>query len=335
MNNNMNKKMRMLIICAVFAMISSCKNYANSEDLKNLEQQNVKGKVKGFLDTKERIVSDDPTVYEIAEKLKEEEELKDKKENKQEKVEREEKQEAKEELIQSDDPNSHSNMQVVKTTRDSGGQQKEEQRKEEDKKEKEEREREEDLKRRRRERYKEDQKKMEERKKQLEKRRKEREEEAKENPLKKITKNKIKEAANKIDTIISNIDNIEREQDTTGKRVEDNVTYPIYDDITDAKDSIYIMWGENIDDSNIDDLFTNLRNIRYDLRGKIKDNNDTNKNIVKVSDIRNDLKNLKSYLEKIKVYLENSENEELILKAIKCAIFNEDCYYLKVNNQYF
>lgn len=323
----MNKKMRMFIICAVFALISSCKYYASSEDLKNLEQ-NVKGKVKGFLDIKERIVSDDPTVYEIAEKLKEEE-LKDKKENKEEKK-KEEKQETKEELIQGDDPNSHSNMQVVKTTRDSGGQQKEqrkeEDKKEEDKKEKEEREREEDLRRRRRERYKEDQKKMEERKKQLEKRRKEREEAARENPLKKITKNKIKEAANKIDTIISNIDNIERGQDTTGKRVEDNVTYPIYDDITDAKDSIYIMWGENIDDSNIYDLFTNLRNIREDLRGKIKDNNNTNKNIVKVSDIRDDLKNLKSYLEKIKVCLENSENEKLILKAIKCAIFNEDCY---------
>ncbi len=68
----MNGKMRMFIICVFFTLIISCKYYASSEDLKNLEQ-NVKGKVKGFLDTKERIVSDDPTVYEIAEKLKEEE----------------------------------------------------------------------------------------------------------------------------------------------------------------------------------------------------------------------------------------------------------------------
>ncbi|WP_215535822.1 outer surface protein ErpG [Borreliella bavariensis] len=45
----MNKKM--FIICAVFALIISCKNYAISEDLKNLEQ-NVKGKVEGFLEAK-------------------------------------------------------------------------------------------------------------------------------------------------------------------------------------------------------------------------------------------------------------------------------------------
>ncbi|WP_215535904.1 hypothetical protein [Borreliella bavariensis] len=46
----MNGK-RMFIICVIFALIISCKNYASSEDLKNLEQ-NVEGKVKGFLDTK-------------------------------------------------------------------------------------------------------------------------------------------------------------------------------------------------------------------------------------------------------------------------------------------
>ncbi|WP_187983455.1 outer surface protein ErpG [Borreliella bavariensis] len=51
----MNKKM--FIVCVVFALISSCKNYASSEDLKNLGQlgqleQNVKGKVKGFLEAK-------------------------------------------------------------------------------------------------------------------------------------------------------------------------------------------------------------------------------------------------------------------------------------------
>ncbi|WP_215538939.1 outer surface protein ErpG [Borreliella bavariensis] len=50
-------KKKMFIICVVFALISSCKNYASSEDLKNLGQlgqleQNVKGKVKGFLEAK-------------------------------------------------------------------------------------------------------------------------------------------------------------------------------------------------------------------------------------------------------------------------------------------
>ncbi|WP_412677241.1 hypothetical protein [Borreliella garinii] len=45
----MNKKM--FIICAIFALIISCKNYASNEDLK----QNVKG----FLD-KELMQGDDP-----------------------------------------------------------------------------------------------------------------------------------------------------------------------------------------------------------------------------------------------------------------------------------
>ncbi|WP_418885648.1 hypothetical protein [Borreliella tanukii] len=45
----MNKKM--FIVCVVFALIISCKNYVISEDLKNLEQ-NAKGKVEGFLEAK-------------------------------------------------------------------------------------------------------------------------------------------------------------------------------------------------------------------------------------------------------------------------------------------
>ncbi len=51
----MNKKMIMFIICAVFALILSCKNYASSEDLK----QNAKEQVEGFLD-KELMQGDDP-----------------------------------------------------------------------------------------------------------------------------------------------------------------------------------------------------------------------------------------------------------------------------------
>ncbi len=46
----MNKIMKNLIICAVFAMISSCKNYASGEDIK----QNVKEKVEGFLEAKKK-----------------------------------------------------------------------------------------------------------------------------------------------------------------------------------------------------------------------------------------------------------------------------------------
>ncbi|AEL19313.1 hypothetical protein [Borreliella bissettiae] len=44
----MNKKRKMFAIWFVFAMISSCKNYASGEDLK----QNLKEQVEGFLDTK-------------------------------------------------------------------------------------------------------------------------------------------------------------------------------------------------------------------------------------------------------------------------------------------
>ncbi|AEL70291.1 ErpG protein (plasmid) [Borreliella afzelii PKo] len=47
----MNKKMKMFIICAVFALISSCKNYAISKD----SEKNLKG----FLD-KELMRGDDP-----------------------------------------------------------------------------------------------------------------------------------------------------------------------------------------------------------------------------------------------------------------------------------
>ncbi|MGF7102186.1 hypothetical protein [Borreliella kurtenbachii] len=46
----MNKKM--FTICAVFALIISCKNYASGEDVKKSLEQDLKGKVKGFLDTK-------------------------------------------------------------------------------------------------------------------------------------------------------------------------------------------------------------------------------------------------------------------------------------------
>ncbi|WP_210377357.1 hypothetical protein [Borreliella garinii] len=44
----MNKKIRMFIVCSVFALIISCKNYASSKDLK----QGLKEQVKEFLDIK-------------------------------------------------------------------------------------------------------------------------------------------------------------------------------------------------------------------------------------------------------------------------------------------
>ncbi|WP_418906265.1 hypothetical protein [Borreliella tanukii] len=64
-----------------------------------------------------------------------------------------------------------------------------------------------------------------------------------------MTKNKIKKATNKIDTIISNIDNIKRKKEMPGQRIKNKGTYPIYDDIigSGARDSIHNMWGQNID----------------------------------------------------------------------------------------
>ncbi|AZA27243.1 MULTISPECIES: hypothetical protein [Borreliella] len=69
----MNEKIKMFIICAVFALIISCKNYASSKDLGNLEQH-VEGKVKGFLYTKkEELVGSLKTlVAEVSSKVKEE-----------------------------------------------------------------------------------------------------------------------------------------------------------------------------------------------------------------------------------------------------------------------
>ncbi|MGF7102298.1 ErpL protein [Borreliella kurtenbachii] len=74
----MNKKM--FIICAVFALISSCKNYASDKDEKKLEQ-NLEKKVEGFLDfagtkdgVKEKLMQSDEQVAQWSdekEKLKE------------------------------------------------------------------------------------------------------------------------------------------------------------------------------------------------------------------------------------------------------------------------
>ncbi|WP_418457486.1 hypothetical protein [Borreliella andersonii] len=47
----MNKIIKMLIICFIFALIISCKNFARYNDVKSLEQ-GLKKQVKGFLDTK-------------------------------------------------------------------------------------------------------------------------------------------------------------------------------------------------------------------------------------------------------------------------------------------
>lgn len=343
----MNKKMRMFIICSIFALISSCKYYASSEDLKNLEQ-NVKGKVRGFLDTKERIVSDDPTVYEIAKKLKEEE-LKDKKENKEEKEDfnkndlkdnedakvlkpepkpiplenKEPKVEIAEKMLKPELPEIPNLPAVVKPV----VKEKTEEEKAKDKEY-------EDLRRRRIEQYQKEEKARLERKKQREERKKIRELESKEKFLEVVTKGRISEISRKIDIITNDIDSInskslfEESMEVSGKEVEDKVTGAIYDDITNNRsngNSIYSDWGDYLeDDGKLYNLLDKeLEEARSSLRAKIKikeDNIEKNKDIVKISDIKEDLEKIKDKLKELKEYLQNSANKEEIQKIVKCLI---------------
>lgn len=344
----MNKKMRMFIICAVFALISSCKYYASSEDLKNLEQ-NVKGKVKGFLDIKERIVSDDPTVYEIAEKLKEEEELKDKKEKKEEKEDfnkndlkdnedvkvlkpepkpiplenKEPKVKIAEKMLKPELPEIPNLPVVVKPV----VKEKTEEEKAKDKEY-------EDLRRRRIEQYQKEEKARLERKKQREERKKIRESESKEKFLEGVTKGKISTVAKQIDKIIIDINSInpgsffEERMEVSGKEVEDKVTGAIYDDITNNRsngNSIYSDWGDYLEYNGklYNLLDKELEEARSSLRAKIKikeDNIEKNKDIVKISDIKEDLEKIKDKLKELKEYLQSSANKEEIQKIVKCLI---------------
>ncbi|WP_418905644.1 hypothetical protein [Borreliella japonica] len=338
MNKKMNKKMRIFIICAVFALIISCNNYTSGEDLKQNVKEQVKGikqgieierkikqgieeQVKGFLEKKEGIISDD----EIAKKLKEEE-LKEKKENKQEKkkeeekVEREEKQETKEELIQGDDPNNINQAQILQANSqdskleleavqqsESGGQQKEEEKKEEQAKAKAEQER----------------KIKEERQRQEEKQ----------------VKSKIKTLTKKIDEINKNIDSIKHQswfvEDVKrvivgAQEVIDKVTGPIYDHFTDDNNNaIYYTWNlDGGEDSELEELLKKLSKTRSDLRTKLNvgnqaatwNNTPPLKENVKVVEIESDLDSLKSELERVKTYLTNESNFE----TIKEYIFSSD-----------
>ncbi|WP_418909487.1 hypothetical protein QIA41_05840 (plasmid) [Borreliella sinica] len=237
----MNKKM--LIICAVFALIISCKNYASGENLK----QNLKGqvngfkegvekkvkqgikqaeqKVKGFLAKEEKIISD-----EIAEKLKEKKE--NKQEEKKEQAKEGEKQEKQEELIQGDDPNNINQAQILQANSqdsapeletvqqsESGGQQKdkeerqekERQEKERQEKERQEKERQEKERQERERQEKERQEKERQEKERQERERQEKERQEKERQEREQTNIKIKKLTNKIDKINKDIDSIKHQ----------------------------------------------------------------------------------------------------------------------------
>lgn len=346
----MNGKMRMFIICVFFTLIISCKYYASSEDLKNLEQ-NVKGKVKGFLDTKERIVSDDPTVYEIAEKLKEEE-LKGKKENKEKKEDsnkndlkdnedvkalkpepesialedKEPKVEIAEKILKPELPEMPK-LPVAPLVVKPVVKEKTEEDKAKDREY-------EELKRKRIEQYQKQEEERLKRKAEREKRKKLRESSG--TFLERATKGKISTVTKQIDKIISDIYSInpgssfEERMVVSGKEVEDKVTGAIYDDITDNRsngNSIYSEWSDDLEEGGLKKLIDELEKARTALRSKIKEgkgDNEKNKNTVKISDIKEDLEKLKDFLRKLKEYLQSSDNKEEIQKLVKCSMEPDD-----------
>lgn len=161
---------------------------------------------------------------------------------------------------------------------------------------------------------------MEKRRKEREKNKERRRKIAEENSLEKITKNEINKAANKIDNIIGDINNIKREDETTGQKIEDKVTGAIYDDIGSSESSNYSMrniWVDYLSKA-VDDLFEELEEARINLRSKIKESDSkTNQSIIKVNNIESDLEILKELLEKIKNCLNNSNDCQEIYKACK------------------
>ncbi len=194
----------------------------------------------------------------------------------------------------------------------------------------------EELKRKRIEQYRKEEKARLERKKQREERKKLRESESKEKFLEGATKGKISTVTKQIDKIIRDIYSInsgsffEERMEVSGKEVEDKVTGAIYDDITDDRsngNSIYSEWSDDLEEeSGLKKLIDELEKARTELRGKIKegkDNNEKNKDIVKISDIKEDLEKIKDKLEELKKYLQSNDNKEEIQKLVKCSIDSE------------
>ncbi|PRR09449.1 ErpC protein, partial [Borreliella burgdorferi] len=327
----MNQKA--FIICAVFALIISCKNYATSKDLK----QNPEGKIKGFLDpTKDKITSIGPKVDEVAKKLKQEER----------------------ELMQGDDPNGsginppptllengndNTLVPIAKSAEQSGDQKEEKSGKVEEKKEKQEskeekvEEQNQEKKQKKEERNvkEEKQKQEEERQKQqeearakAEKEKREREEKQKQEEEKKV-KGRIKTLTDKINEINRDIDGIKGQTSIGAEEVRDKITGPIYDDFTDSSSSIRTTWGdlEYEEDLELGRLLKELSEARDSLRTKLNVDNqpyiiDTRstepqlKDNVSVSEIKSDLDELKSKLEEVKEYLEDKDNFEEIKEYV-------------------
>ncbi|WP_419262527.1 hypothetical protein, partial [Borreliella afzelii] len=218
--------------------------------------------------------------------------------------------EAEEELMQGDDPNSHSNMPALKTTQDSVGQQKEKEEQakaeevkvkeekieqakakaEQEKKEKEERERKEKEKQQQeqqKKRQEEEKKKQEEQEKaKAEKERREKEERQRQEQEQeeRQIKSKIETLTKKIDEINRDIDSIkykswfienEKRLEVKATEVRDKVTGPIYDHFTDDNSkAIYYTWGlDEEDEEGLGKLLKKLSETRSDLRTKLNEGN--------------------------------------------------------------
>nr|AAD28095.1 ElpA2 protein [Borreliella burgdorferi 297] len=348
----MNKKIKIFIICTVVVLISSCKYYARDKDLK----QNVKEQIGGFLDTKERIVSDDPTVYGIAEKLKEEE-LKGKKENTKD-VNLENKEDS-----NKNDLKDHEDATVLKPEFEPIALENKEPKleiaeilkpelpempklpvvvkpvvKEKTEEEKAKDKEYEELKRRRIEHYQKQEEERLKRKKQREERKKLRELKSNENYMITLTKGVIFRFSKDIDKIINEINSInlsfsfEEKSEISGKDVEDRVTGAIYDYITDNRsngNSIYSEWSDYLEEeeNELKSLIEKLEKARTGLRGKIKevkDGKERNKNVVGINDIKEDLEKLKDFLIELKEYLQNNVDKKEIHKAVKCSMNPDD-----------
>ncbi|MBB6043651.1 hypothetical protein QIA34_06020 (plasmid) [Borreliella yangtzensis] len=341
----MYKKITIFIVSAVFAVISSCKNYA---DLKQDVKGKVKGfkegiekkvkqgikqteqKVKGFLKKEVKDISD-----EIAKKLHEEEsannggqgskEKKGQEQPKQEqkRVDQVAQQENQKKLMQGDDPNNsvlssppifstsgHSDTPVLKSTvqNNSGSSKvKEKEKQKEDKEDN-----------------------IEEQSEEVILQAQTQEQTEEEDKVK--VKAKIKDLTNKIDKINKDIDSIkhqswfveEVERVIVGaQEVIDKVTGPIYDHFTDdSKQAIYHTWGlTEEDDEELAKLLKELGDTRDSLRKNLNEGNQAAtvgkpepklKENVRVSEIESDLDKLKSKLGEVKEYLKDQSNFETI-----------------------
>ncbi|MBB6213860.1 ErpC protein (plasmid) [Borreliella californiensis] len=339
----MNKKMKIFIVCAVFTLISSCKNFAADKDIK----QNVKEQVQGFLDKildpKDKITSSGSKADELARKLQEEE------------------------LMQGDDPNGrvlgpppvlpasgHDSTPILKAKEQSGGQQegkvekaeaevKEEKAKETEKEKKEQAKVEKEVQVEQVEVEKEDKAKKEGEeqkgeKKQEEARAEEAKQEAeqqKQEEEKRQVETEIKTLSAKIEEISENINVIERQISVGAQGVIDRITGPIYDDFTDDENSaIYQTWNlEDEESSELEKLLKELSDTRSELRTKLNEGNQKYtggeepklKDSVSVSEIKEDLEKLKSKLEEVKSYLEDSSKFEDIKGYITTDISYDGC----------